>query len=77
MRKENPNIRALKLLHSFCPSYFPLLVLKSFFGKLSPYFNLVKIFNFKSKEKGLQASKGKKFFIYKKKGKQFLMDEGI
>lgn len=40
MRKENPNIRALKLLHSFCPSYFPLLVLKSFFGKLSPYFNL-------------------------------------
>ena len=40
MRKDNPNIRALKLLHSFCPSYFPLLVLKSFFGKLSPYFNL-------------------------------------
>ena len=40
MRKENPNIRALKLLHSFCPSYFPLLVFKSFFGKLSPYFNL-------------------------------------
>lgn len=40
MRKENPNMRALKLLHSFCPSYFPLLVLKSFFGKLSPYFNL-------------------------------------
>ena len=33
-------MRALKLLHSFCPSYFPLLVLKSFFGKLSPYFNL-------------------------------------
>ena len=40
MRKENPHIRALKLLHSFCPSYFPLLVFKSFFGKLSPYFNL-------------------------------------
>lgn len=40
MRKNNPNIRALKLLHSFCPSYFPLLILKSFFGKLSPYFNL-------------------------------------
>lgn len=40
MRKENPNMRALKLLHSFCPSYFPLLVLKSFFGKLSPYFSL-------------------------------------
>ena len=40
MRKENPNIRALKLLHSFCPSYFPLLVLNSFFGRISPYFNL-------------------------------------
>lgn len=40
MRKDNPNIRALKLLHSFCPSYFPLLLAKSFFGKLSPYFNL-------------------------------------
>lgn len=40
MRKNNPNIRALKLLHSFCPSYFPLLLAKSFFGKLSPYFNL-------------------------------------
>ena len=40
MRKNNPNIRALKLLHSFCQSYFPLLIAKSFFGKLSPYFNL-------------------------------------
>ncbi len=40
MRKNNPNIRALKLLLSFCPSYFPLLIAKSFFGKLSPYFNL-------------------------------------
>ena len=40
MRKGNINVRALKLLHSFCPSYFPLLVLKSFFNKLSPYFNL-------------------------------------
>ena len=40
MRKNNPNIRALKLLNSFCPSYFPLLIAKSFFGKLSPYFNL-------------------------------------
>lgn len=40
MRENNPNIRALKLLHSFCPSYFPLLIAKSFFGKLSPYFNL-------------------------------------
>lgn len=40
MRKENPNMRALKLLHSFCPSYFPLMVLNSFFGRVSPYFNL-------------------------------------
>lgn len=40
MNNMDPNIRALKLLHSFCPSYFPLLVAKSFFGKLSPYFNL-------------------------------------
>ena len=40
MRKDNPNIRALKLLHSFCPSYFPLMVLNSFFGRVSPYFNL-------------------------------------
>ena len=40
MRDNNPNIRALKLLRSFCPSYFPLLIAKSFFGKLSPYFNL-------------------------------------
>ncbi len=40
MRKDDPNIRALKLLHSFCPSYFPLMVIKSFFNKLSPYFNL-------------------------------------
>lgn len=40
MRKETPNMRALKLLHSFCPSYFPLMVLNSFFGRVSPYFNL-------------------------------------
>lgn len=40
MRKENFNIRALKLLNSFCPSYFPLLIVKSFFGNLAPYFNL-------------------------------------
>ena len=40
MGKNNSNIRALKLLHSFCPSYFPLLIVKSFFGKLSPYFSL-------------------------------------
>ena len=40
MRENNSNIRALKLLHSFCPSYFPFLIAKSFFGKLSPYFNL-------------------------------------
>lgn len=40
MCKETPNIRALKLLHSFCHSYFPLMIVKSFFGKLSPFFNL-------------------------------------
>lgn len=40
MRKNNPNIRALKFFHSLCPSYFPLMVVKSFFGELSPYFNL-------------------------------------
>lgn len=40
MRKDNPNMRALKLLHSFCPSYLPLMVLNSFFGRVSPYFNL-------------------------------------
>ena len=40
MRKDNPNMRALKLLHSFCPSYFPLMILNSFFGRISPYFNL-------------------------------------
>lgn len=40
MRKDSPNIRALKLMHSMCPSYFPLMAAKSFFNKLSPYFNL-------------------------------------
>jgi len=40
MRKENPNIRAVKLMHSFCPSYFPLLIIKTFFEELSPFFNL-------------------------------------
>lgn len=40
MGKYNPNFRALKLLNSFCPSYFPLVIAKSFFEKLSPFFNL-------------------------------------
>lgn len=40
MRKNDTNIRVLKLLFSFCPSYFPLFVMQSFFGRLSPYFNL-------------------------------------
>ena len=40
MRKNDINIRALKLLLSFCPSYLPLLVLNSFFRRVSPYFNL-------------------------------------
>lgn len=40
MRKVSPNIRALKLIHSFCPSYFPMMIVNSFFEKLSPFFNL-------------------------------------
>ena len=40
MKMENSNIRALKLLNSFSPSYFPLMVLTSFFSNLSPYFNI-------------------------------------
>lgn len=40
MRKDNPNFRALKLLCSLCPSYFPILIVNSFFSKLAPFFNL-------------------------------------
>lgn len=40
MNNRNPNIRTLKLLHTFCPSYFPMLAARCFFDKLSPYFNL-------------------------------------
>lgn len=40
MRKDSPNLRTLRLMHSLCPSYFPLMAAKSFFNKLSPYFNL-------------------------------------
>ena len=40
MHKDHSNMRVLKLLNSFCPAYFPYLVVRSFFVKLSPYFNL-------------------------------------
>ncbi len=40
MSEENANIRALKLLYSFCPAYFPLMLLRTFLDKLIPYFNL-------------------------------------
>lgn len=38
--RKNINICALKLLHSFSPSYFPLMILSSFFKTVSPYFNI-------------------------------------
>ena len=34
MSEENANIRALKLLYSFCPAYFPLMLLRTFLDKL-------------------------------------------
>lgn len=40
MNRNNANIRTLRMLHSLCPSYFPVSILKSFFTKLTPYFNL-------------------------------------
>lgn len=40
MKRNNANIRTLRMFHSFCPSYFPVSILKSFFSKLTPYFNL-------------------------------------
>ena len=40
MRKNDPNLRAVRLFRSFCPSYFPMIVVRSVFGRLSPYFNL-------------------------------------
>lgn len=40
MKTEHTNIRALKFIGSFCPSYFPLFIVKTFFEKFSPYFNL-------------------------------------
>ncbi len=60
MRKENPNLRVLKLMHSFCPSYFPLLLLQTFFRQLSPYFNLylsAEIVN------GIVEMKGKEYLL--------------
>lgn len=38
--KGNPNIRAIKLWHSLCPAYFPLMIAIAFFENLSPYFNI-------------------------------------
>lgn len=40
MKKENPNLKAIKLLHSFSPRYFLSLVLSSLIRNLGPYFNL-------------------------------------
>ena len=40
MNRNNANIQTLRMLHSLCPSYFPVSILKSFFTKLTPYFNL-------------------------------------
>ena len=40
MNRNNVNIRTIRMLHSLCPSYFPISILKSFFTKLTPYFNL-------------------------------------
>ncbi len=39
-RREHANIRAIRLWHSLCPLYFPLMILKCFFGCFSPYFNI-------------------------------------
>lgn len=40
MRKNNPNIRALKMLISFNPRYFPLFTLYTLVWHVSPFFNL-------------------------------------
>ena len=40
MCKSNVNIRALKLLHSFSPTLFPLMIVRQFFYQLSPYFSI-------------------------------------
>lgn len=37
---DNPNIRAIKLWYSFCPSYFLLMILNAVFSNFSPYFNI-------------------------------------
>ena len=39
-KKINPNIHAIKLWHSLCPSYFPLVFGNALFANLSPYFNI-------------------------------------
>ena len=40
MRKSNINIQAIKLFHSFSPSFLPLMILKNFFNQLAPYFSI-------------------------------------
>ena len=40
MCKSNPNIRAIKMMRSFCPAYFELLILKSVVGNFLPFFNV-------------------------------------
>ena len=38
--KTNPNIRAIKLWHSLCPNFFPIMIANQLFANLSPYFNI-------------------------------------
>lgn len=40
MKKNNPNIRALKMLIRFNPRYFPLFTLYTLVWRVSPFFNL-------------------------------------
>ncbi len=39
-KKCNPNIRAIKLWHSLCSQYFPLMFANAVFANLSPFFNI-------------------------------------
>lgn len=38
--ERRPNIHALKLLHSFSPMYFAVMITDAFFSRLAPYFNI-------------------------------------
>lgn len=40
MHKLKINIKAIKLLYSFCPSYFVIMILSAFFTSITPYFNI-------------------------------------